>query len=44
MNDNFFNQNKNFSGGLKGLAVEGEEEKEKESSGLGFEDDYKFYF
>jgi len=38
-----FNQNKNFTGGLKGISKENEKEQEKESSGLGFEDEYDYF-
>jgi len=39
-----FNQNKNFTGGLKGISKENEKEQEKESSGLGFEDEYDYFW
>ena len=43
-NEDFFNQNKNFTGGLAGLGKNGDkEEKQSEPSGLGFEDEYDYF-
>ena len=41
--NDFFNQNKNFSGGLKGLG-DAEKEKDSDPSGLGFDDNYNIDF
>jgi hypothetical protein len=46
--DDFFNQNKNFSGNLAGLGknldgAKDDKEKDSEPSGLGFEDNYDYF-